>query len=132
MLPALRMVIWSGLIAVPGVSVARLHTPVQAVLLAGLTSCGLEGAVPPAEKQTLPALTLSLRTSTPVVIAGALRVAALKVAKLPEPTSATTVATTMRLIRTWCRRPSRPDPSGWWEARDAALAHTRRTGIAAG
>src|SRR4030081_3784875 len=102
MLPALRIVIWSGLIAVPGVSVAMLQTPVQAVLLAGLT------LAPPAEKHSLAALTLSPRTSTPGVIPGAVLGAALKVAKPPEPISATTVPTIMRLIRTFCGRPSLP------------------------
>src|ERR1700694_229974 len=124
MLPALRTVIRSGAIDVPGVSVVRLQTPVQPLLLAGLT------VAPPAEKHSLPALTLSPRTSTPLVIEGALLVAALKVAKLPEPTRATTVATTMRLIRTWCRRPSRPD-SGCWVLRAEPPAAVTRSGIAA-
>src|ERR1700687_4777097 len=121
MLPPLRIVIRSGAIAVPGVSVLRLQTPVQALVVAGFD------VGPPAEKHSLPAFTLSPSTSTPLVIEGALRVAALKVAKLPEPTRATTVPTTMRLIRTWCRRPSRPD-SGCCAEPTAA----RRTGIAAG
>src|SRR5260221_12786317 len=105
MLPPLRTVIRRGAIGVPGISVVRLQTPVHAPVLAGLT------LAPPAEKHSLPALTLSPRTSTPVAIEGAFRVAALKVAKLPEPTRAATVPTIMRLTRTWCRRPSRPDRS---------------------
>src|ERR1700716_581166 len=124
MLPALRTVIRSGVIAVPGVSVVRFPTPVQALLLAGLT------LAPPAEKHSLPALTLSPSTSTPAVIEGALRVAALNVAKVPEPTTAATVPTTIRLIRTWCRRPRRPECRV--AARPVVPAPATRTGRAAG
>src|SRR5438067_6920382 len=123
------MVIWSGVMAVPGVWVVMLQTPAQAVLLPEETVWGLDGAVPPAEKHSLPALSVSPRTRAPAVIEAVFLVSALKLAKVPEPTIPTMTPTTIRLIRTRWPRPRLPPRPGRLLGRAGAAM---RTGIAAG